>query len=414
MNHITLIKAAFWGVIVLAVFIGCTRASKKQTMESFEKGTFGFDLQFLQSKDSSLVVLQDPTGNAQVAISAKFQGKVFTSAAQGLSGKSFGWINYPAFDNITPGAHINALGGEDRFWIGPEGGQFSIFFKPGGGTDFDNWYTPPAIDTEPWDLVSADKTSARFAKQMAFSNYSGTLFDLKGERQVKLLDQNRIEQGLGVRLDKICAVAFETLNTITNTGKEAWTKSTGTVCIWMLDMLTCGSGVTIAVPYRSGDEAKLGKIATTDYFGEIPAEWLKITDKAVFLKADGKKRSKIGLSPQRALPISGSYDEETGVLTVIKYTVTADAEYINQQWPIQEHPFVGDAVNAYNDGPLADGSQMGPFYEIESSSPAAFLAPGQSLTHDHTVFHFVGDEAELSKISEKVLGLSINEIKAAF
>ena len=24
---------------------------------------------------------------------------------------------------------MNGFGGEDRFWLGPEGGQFSIFFK---------------------------------------------------------------------------------------------------------------------------------------------------------------------------------------------------------------------------------------------------------------------------------------------
>ncbi len=414
MSHINLIKIAAIGVALLAIFAACTHTSKKKTMEIFEKGTFGFDLQFLQTKDGGLVVLQDATGNAQVVVSAKYQGKVFTSTAQGMAGKSFGWINYPAFDNVVPGAHMNAFGGEDRFWIGPEGGQFSIFFKPGGGMDYDNWFTPSAIDIDPWTLVSADKTAVCFAKQMTFSNYSGTSFDVKGERKVRLLDQSQVEKMLGVNIEKVSPVAFETLNTITNTGKNAWTKESGTICIWILDMLTCGPGVTIVVPYRQGDEALLGKIATTDYFGEIPAEWLRIDDKALFLKADGKKRSKIGMSPKRAMPVAGSYDEENGVLTIVKYTVHSDAEYINQQWPRQEQPFVGDAVNAYNDGPLADGSQMGPFYEIESSSPAAFLAPGQSLTHDHTVFHFAGDEPELSKISEKVLGLSIDKIKGVF
>jgi hypothetical protein len=28
--------------------------------------------------------------------------------------------------------HINVFGGEDRFWLGPEGGQFSIFFAKDG------------------------------------------------------------------------------------------------------------------------------------------------------------------------------------------------------------------------------------------------------------------------------------------
>ena len=71
-------------------------------------------------------------------------------------------------------------------------------------------------------------------------------------------------------------------------------------------------------------------------------------------------------------------------------------------------------MNAYNDGPLEDGSQMGPFYEIESSSPAAFLAPGGKIIHKHNIFHFTGSENDLSKIAKSVLGVDIMEIKAAF
>lgn len=57
--------------------------------------------------------------------------------------------------------------------------------------------------------------------------------------------------------------------------------------------------------------------------------------------------------------------------------------------------------------------QMGPFYELESASPALFLAPGQSHTHHHTVFHFTGPEIALDAICQKVLGVSIEKIKSA-
>jgi hypothetical protein len=71
-------------------------------------------------------------------------------------------------------------------------------------------------------------------------------------------------------------------------------------------------------------------------------------------------------------------------------------------------------MNAYNDGPLEDGKQMGPFYELESVSPALFLSPSQAATHYHTVYHFTGSEEELNSVSEKDLGLSIQVIKQAF
>jgi hypothetical protein len=57
-------------------------------------------------------------------------------------------------------------------------------------------------------------------------------------------------------------------------------------------------------------------------------------------------------------------------------------------WEHQEDPFCGDVVNSYNDGPLPGGSQMGPFYELETSSPAADIEPGDTLTHEHATFHF--------------------------
>ena len=183
----------------------------------------------------------------------------------------------------------------------------------------------------------------------------------------------------------------------------------------MLAMLTPSEAGVVAIPYQQGDEKKLGKIATTNYFGEIPADRIKIDNGTLYFKVDGKHRSKLGLSEKRATTFAGSYDASHKMLTILQFNKpAAGAEYINQLWEIQKEPFKGDVINSYNDGPLADGSQMGPFYEIESSSPAAFLAPGESLTHIQRIFHFVGEEAKLTLISTKVLGVSIEQIKSAF
>jgi len=57
---------------------------------------------------------------------------------------------------------------------------------------------------------------------------------------------------------------------------------------------------------------------------------------------------------------------------------------------------------------------MGPFYEIESVSPAAFLKPGQFLSHRHVVFHFTGNEKDLNAIAQKLLGVSLAEIQQQF
>ena len=68
------------------------------------------------------------------------------------------------------------------------------------------------------------------------------------------------------------------------------------------------------------------------------------------------------------------------------FTLPGKGEYVNSKWEIQKDPFSGDAINSYNDGPV-NGSQMGKWYEIESSSPAAALKSNESLTHYHRTIH---------------------------
>jgi len=91
-----------------------------KTSSEFRQGTYAYDHHFL-SKFDSLIVLQNNNGQSRIIVSPKYQGKVFTSTAEGDEGRSFGWINYKAFtDSVNP--HMNAYGGENRLWLGPEGG----------------------------------------------------------------------------------------------------------------------------------------------------------------------------------------------------------------------------------------------------------------------------------------------------
>ena len=403
-------------LIVLTVFSACSHSTgPKQDNQVHKQGTFGFDLNFLE-KQGDMIVLSGNENKAQVIISPEYQGKVFTSTAEGLNGKSFGWINYNLLESDTILDHMNAYGGEDRLWIGPEGGQFSIFFKPGGEMNIDNWFTPAPIDTESWELISKSQIKVEMEKKMILMNYSGTEFNLRINRNITLFNTKRATDLLGIEIPgNVSWVGYGSENIMTNTGDNAWTRETGTLSIWMLNMFSPGDFITVVIPFQKGDENELGPVATTDYFGEITPERIKYSDNIVFFRVDGNKRRKLGLTPKRAKPVAGSYDADNKVLTIVKYSIPDGAtEYINQLWKWQENPFSGDVMNAYNDGPLEDGSQMGPFYEIESSSPAAFLAKGESITHYHSLFHFTGPEDQLDKLSVKILGVTIEEIKQAW
>ena len=271
---------------------------------------------------------------------------------------------------------MNAYGGENRFWLGPEGSKFSLFFKHGATMEYKNWHTPPAVDTETWQVTAQDDKRVSMEKTMSLQNYTDTQFDILAKRSIEILDKTEMEDLLNISLDSISSVGFMTTNSISNMGDSSWDQQSGAPCIWILDMFMPSAKAVIVIPYNL--EAT-GKVATTDYFGEIPKDRIAYKKGKIFLMADGKSRGKLGVPPKRAKNTTGSYDPLNHVLTITRFEVDEDATYLNQEWTAAKDPLVGDAVNAYNDGPLEDGSQMGPFYEIESVSPAAFLAPSENL-----------------------------------
>src|SRR5436190_12729181 len=402
--------------IYMVVLAACNsdeenRENKADTASKFMNGTFGYDLNFLQQYHKDLVVLGDSAG-AQVVIAPGYQGLVMTCTTEGNKGISFGWVNHKLISSGKTTEHINAFGGEERFWLGPEGGQFSIYFKKGLEFKFDNWFVPKEIDTEPFELVSSTKYDASFKKEIHLENYSGSKFDLAVDRTIRLLDKASINTTLGIAIpENVQAVAFESNNTITNKGTTAWNKKTGMLSIWILSMLNASTQTTVAVPYKQGDSSSLGKIVTDDYFGKVPADRLKVDSGLILFKADAVQRSKIGVSPKRALPFVASYDAVNNVLTIAQFTLPAGAtDYVNSLWKLQNDPFSGDAVNAYNDGEIS-GEQMGKFYEIESSSPAAALASGNSIRHIHRTIHLRGTKEDLDRISMKILGKPVDAIK---
>jgi hypothetical protein len=399
-------------LVMIALAAGCMKSAKAP-----EGILFKDDLAFLRT-NTRVVVLSGADGLAQVAVNPDLQGRVMTSTAGGPDGLSFGWINRELLASGVNNPHINAFGGEDRFWLGPEGGQFSIFFKKGDPFDLDHWWTPPAVNEGAYDIAEQAPDHLRFRRSMRLVNYSGTEFDVAVDREVRVLGMAEVA-ALGVPVPAgVKMVAYASDNKITNAGVAAWTKDTGLLSIWILGMFNPSPETTIVIPFKSGPEAELGPAVNDAYFGKVPAGRLVVKEKdgVLFFSGDGKYRSKIGISPARVKPFAGSYDAANGVLTLVHLTIPEGAtDYVNSMWEIQEKPFAGDVVNSYNDGPSAPGAKpLGPFYELESSSPAAALAPGGTLTHVHTTMHFQGPEKALDQIARKVLGVGLEEIEKAF
>ncbi len=383
--------------------------------------SYGKTLEFL-NRHTKVVELTNEDGSARVAVAPAWQGRVMTSTCGGLEGASFGFVNRDFIEAGKLNAQFNNYGAEERMWLCPEGGQFSLWFKPGEKQELKNWHTPPALNEGEWKASSGEKGAIDMEANLKFANASATEFNLQVRRRVCLLSADDIEKMFGESAAKLVAksgvkmVAYGTANHVTNRG-PAFSKEKGLVSIWILGMMNSSPKAVILVPYKQGPESEYGPAVKSDYFGAVPADRLKVTPEAVLFRADAKFRSKIGTSQQRARNVLGSIDFEAGVLTLVHFTMPDDpakCDYINNMWQVpQAHPFTGDVANAYNDGPNDLGSQLGAFYEIESVSPAKMLKTGETLVHRHSTIHIQADAATLKALAKETLGVDLDAVRKA-
>jgi hypothetical protein len=375
--------------------------------------SFDDELAFLR-RFGAVEVLDAPSGG-KVAVSPRWQGRVMTSAVE-PHGASLGFVHHAFLEAGKTGTPFDNYGGEDRFWLGPESGQFGLYFPPGAPFTMGAWQTPHAMQEGEWRVTAHDDFSVEMTRAMHVVNWSRAEFDVAVARTVRVLTADEVRARLGEAPPAGTKwVAFESVNRITNAGTRAWTRDTGLLSVWILGMYAPAADARILVPF---DPDGSGPIVNDAYFGAIPADRLTVHAREGWasLVADGAQRGKIGISASRARDRAGSYSANARLLTVVRYgkpkaTPGGGAEYVNSMWEQQAHPLAGDVVNAYNDGPTEPGKpSLGGFYELETSSPAAALAPGASIEHVHTTLHVVGDPASAGTIAafaRRVLGVPI-------
>lgn len=374
--------------------------------------TFEDDVEFLTRHGAGIKVLEAP-GAGRIAVSGKYQARVMTSAVE-PGAASLGYLNRSFIEAGKTGTQFDNYGGEDRFWLGPEGGPYALFFAPGARFEFDNWQTPRAVQEGEWREKRSDTSSAVFERSLQLVNYRGTPLEVDVERTITLLSAEQASAALGLSLPaEVKWVGFKTDNIITNRG-ATWTEAKGLPSVWILGMFNPSPGARIILPYEPGGT---GEIVNDRYFGQVPPERLRIEREKAFVvfTADGNARGKIGLSASRAKNVLGSYSPETQTLTIARFNKPRDAKrYLNNLWELSKEPYRGDVSNAYNDGPVEPGKpSLGGFYELESSSPAAALKRGESLTHTHETYHFTGPKSALSAISSRVLGVDLADVEGA-
>ena len=371
--------------------------------------TFDYSLGIL-SAHTGAVILQDPSGQARVAVAPEFAGRVMFSTYGGESGPALGWMNKEVVMGERDPVFVN-FGGAERLWLSPEGGQFSTYFKPGAEFEFRNWRVPSSFNDEPFEVVRSGVDAVALRKSVAVRNYLGNTLSLKIDRTIGLVNPGGLEKLVGCALPEgVGFVGYRTDNVLTNAGREAITEKTGLVSLWVLCMFVPSPNTLVIAPVKPDAP---GPVVIDDYFGKIPPARLTYSkaQSCVIFKADGLERGKIGLPSDRARDVVASMDFDRNLLTVMKFSLPEKGRYLKNTWEKHRDPFGGDVVNSYNDGPPGPGlPPLGGFYEIENLSPARPLKPGEKLEHWSAVLHFHGPLGKLNEISKSALGVDLEKL----
>ena len=179
------------------------------------------------------------------------QGHVMTSSVAGAR-VSARLVNRELIASGKAMPHMNAVGGEDRIWLGPEGGQFSIFFEPGVPFDLEHSFTPAPIDTDGYEIVDQSKNSVSFRHDFLLKNYSGTNFDLRWSAWCACWMAPR-----SARRRRGGLVAFESENKLTNRAAASQKKETGLLALGAQSAPIHAVGEVI-LPIHAGPESELG------------------------------------------------------------------------------------------------------------------------------------------------------------
>lgn len=188
--------------LIFVLLISCH--GKDKVPSSNEKQlftTFSDDIAFLKHH-TEILILEEPNGPGRLAIAPALQARVMTSSSSGMDGRSFGWINRELFTSGDTLDHINPYGGEERFWLGPEGGQYAIFFENGSPFNLESWQTPRLIDLDPFHAASVTTSKASFYREASLRNYSGFIFGLRIERTIEILSGEEVGQLLDIPLNE--------------------------------------------------------------------------------------------------------------------------------------------------------------------------------------------------------------------
>jgi uncharacterized protein DUF6786 len=346
-------------------------------------------------------------------VAPSLSARVMATTFDGENGSVNGFVDAQAFREGMRDIWDN-WGGEERYWLAPEGGQFGLMFQ-GKENCFANYHVQAGFNNQSYTVTSFDEGSNSLTMEASFElqNAAGTRFNIHSTRRITALDDCPYAVGGG---SDVKSVGFESTSKVVNAGYNAWTRETGCLAHWHLGQFLLGPRVVAIIPFRQC--ATSDPPVREDYFrefcidGKMPPERYCVRDGFVLLKADGKYRTKIGQNRTRATGLIASYNLDNDMMTFLDYDFYPRLEYAASYWYEQADPFHGDCISVSAEGPEVTGGPDGRCYELEALSPAMFLAPDQSFTFRTRTMHVRGPRREMATICRRQLGVEVSTLEA--
>ena len=358
-------------------------------------------------------VLAGRDAQCKVLVCPELAGRVLGTTSGGENGAFGGFIDAQAFQEGMKDIWDN-WGGEERYWVAPEGGQFGLMFKDQCEC-FAHYDVQEGINRTPYQVleVSPQAKSLTMRCRMHLKNKLGTRFHLEVTRRITVLDDCPYSNGCG---DAVRFVGFQSESSLLNIGERPFARETGTLAHWHLGQFLVGDHLIGIVPFCPDDRA--APPVREDYFkdfcvgGAMPANRYRLLNNCALFKADGKVRSKIGQNRSRATGRLGSYNLETNELILLDYDFYPQLDYAASYWYEQPQPYDGDVISFSAEGPARPGGPPGRCYELEALSPALLLTPGESFTWRTRTLHLAGRAVTTASICQRFLGPNIGQLAA--
>jgi hypothetical protein len=366
----------------------------------------------LRDTGNDALVLTAPNTSGAVLVAPGLVGRVLCSTFDCGSGGTNGWINEVAIRRGKVDPVFNNFGGEERIWFAPEGGPFGLMFGRKESV-FENYCVQPGMSALDYEVAESRPTSVLLRADLTLENGVGTRFDLHVDRRISLMGSCPYTLGIPGRTE---VVAFQTENTVTNTG-AGWARTGGTLAIWCLGQFLEHRRLSIIVPAHPATDSESSPATVDEYFkdfcigGVFPSVRRVDWGEFVLLRADGKVRGKVGIKRDRATGRLGSYNPDDTHLIIVDHDFYPELEYTSGYWRQYENPFDGDALSVYIDGPEWSGGPEGVSYELETMSPALFLRSGDAFTYRNRTFHIRGDGESVGQVCRRSLGPTLDQLE---